>query len=350
MSDENCAKIDNLGLFDKVDEFVSIEKKEFGFREYEFIDLTSDEIKYLKSIVETLEKDEDVYLCARGDSKKDKHANFRNKQLYDFFIVGEKAKFHIRKPDEEFHHTLNNRKIIDDIKELALKCNEVLGEKSDRNKVGGKFSDQLISNIEDLPEKTQEDWKFVLLAFLHNKGVKYGITSDNYFKPYSGFVSLTYGQGKYDTAKKFAIERNKKGIIYTYILRKDFKQYFKTEDMNQLLKKYGVEWHEDKHNEIIILNGLFPHSIIGLFEVYKVTNKRFILNPWFHRQIKYDLKNNNKFDYNGGVLIWQENFQKAAIRLGYNSFFTRCNVFDMVNGDIKPNIERGWERGGLCEV
>ena len=76
-------------------------------------------------------------------------------------------------------------------------------EKSD-----GIFPDQLILDIEDLPEKNQESWKFALLAFLHNKG------NDDYFKPYSGFASLTYGQGKYDTAKKFAIERNKKGFIY----------------------------------------------------------------------------------------------------------------------------------------
>ena len=338
MNAENGAKIDSLGLFNEVDEFVSIEKDESGLKKYELIDLTSDEIEYLKSIIETLEDDKDVYLCARGDSKKGKQSNFINKQIFYFFIVGDKAKFHIKKPDEIFHHTLNNRKIVDDIKQLVLKCNEVLEEISDGNKVGGKFSDQFISIIEALPEKTQENWKFVLLAFLHNKGVKYGNTSDNYFKPYSGFVSLTYGQGKYDTAKKFAIERNEKGIIYTYILRKDLEQYCKTEDMNQLLKKYGVDWHEDKHNEIMIINGLFPHSIVGLFEVYKVTNKRFILNPWFHRQIKEDLKYNNKFDYKSGVLIHQENFQAAAIRLGYSSFFTRSNVFDMATGEIGSNI------------
>jgi len=157
MNAENGAKIDNLELFDEVNEFVSIEKNESDFGKYEFIDLTSDEIKYLKSIIETLEKDEDIHLCARGDSKRSKngkrstHAEFMNNELYDFFIVGAKAKFHNEKPDETFHHTLNGRKIIDDIKDIVLKCNEVLWEKSD-----GNFPDQLILDIEYLPKKTKK--------------------------------------------------------------------------------------------------------------------------------------------------------------------------------------------------
>jgi len=328
MSANNGVKIDNLGLFNEVDEFISIEKNEFGSKTYEFIPLKSDEIKYLKSIIENLEMDEDVYLCTRGDSKKDKNANFINKQLYDFFIVGDKAKFHSEKPDKPFHHTLNGEQIIDDIKELVLRCNEVL-----RIKTGDKFPDLFISDIENLHLKKQERWKFVLLAFLHNKG------NDDYFKPYSSFASLTYGQGKYDTAKMFAIERNKKGVVYTYILKKDSKQYFKTEDMNQILKKHGVEWYEDKHNEIMILNGLFPHNVIGFFEIDKNLTKKFVLNYWFHQQIKDDLCRKSNFDYKNGVEINQENFQKAAIRLGYDSFFTLSHVFDMVNGDIKSNIE-----------
>ena len=328
MSANNEMKVDNLGLFNEVDKFVSIEKNKLGFKKYELIPLKSDEINYLKSIIATLEMDEDVYLCTRGDSKKDKHANFINKQLYDFFIVGDKAKYHSEKPDEKYHHTRNDEKIIDDLKELVLKCNEVLERKS-----AGKFPDRFILDIKNLHLKKQERWKLVLLAFLHNKG------NDDYFKPYSSFASLTYGQGKYDTAKMFAIERNKKGVIYTYILEEDSKQYLKTEDMNQLLKNYDIEWYEDKHNEIMILNGLFPHNVIGFFEIDKNSTKRFILNYWFHQKIKDYLCRKSNFDYKNGVKINQENFKEAAIRLGYGSFFTRSHVIDMVNGDIKPNIE-----------
>ena len=328
MSADNEAKVDNLGLFYEVDKFETIEINKLGSKEYKLIPLKSDEIEYLKSIVETLEKDEDVYLCARGDSKKGEHADFINEQLYDFFIVGDKAKYHSAQPANQYQHTLSEREIIDDIKELLLKCNEVL-----ENKSAGKFPDRFISDIENLHIKKKESWKFVLLAFLHNKG------NDDYFKPYSGFASLTYGQGKYDTAKKFAIERNKKGVVYTYILKKDSKQYFKTEDMNQRLKKYDVEWYEDKHSEIMLLNGLFPHNVIGFFEIDKNSTKRFILNYWFHQQIKDDLCRKSNFDYKNGVEVLQENFQEAAIRRGYNSCFTCSHVFDMVNGDVKPTIE-----------
>ena len=108
--------------------------------------------------------------------------------------------------------------------------------------------------------------------------------------------------------------------------------------MYKLLKNYGVECSEDPNSEIMILNGLYPHNIIGFFEIEKKSTKRFILNYWFHQQIKDDLCRKSNFDYKNGVEVLQENFQEAAIRLGYGSFFTRSNVFDIVTGEIGSNI------------
>lgn len=340
MSAENGAKIDSLGLFNEVDEFVSIEKDESGLKKYELIDLTYDEIKYLKSIVETLEKDEDVYLCARGDSKKGKHANFINRQLCDFFIVGVKAKYHknVVKPEDSYKHIQMGEGLIDNIEYLVDKCNAVLKKNTNRDEVCGKIAHQFILDREKESDEVQESWKFLLLGFLHNMDVDYGDEKDYDFKPYSGLVSVTYGQGKYDIAKKFATDGRRKGIIYTYILRRDLENYLETEMMYKLLKNYGVECSEDPNREIMILNGLYPHNAIGFFVVEKKSIKRFILNYWFYQQIKYDLGHESKYEYKNGVSIAQEDFREAAIRLGYSSFFTRSNVFDMATGEIGSNI------------
>lgn len=329
----NETKINNLGLFDDVKNFTSIKEKS-GLKKYEFIDLTSDEIKYLKSIVETLEKDEGMYLCARGDSKKDEHENFIKKQLYDFFIVGDKANFHkyIVKPDEPYRHVKNNGELIDIIEQLVEKCNDVQRKITGREDICGMINSQLISDIRKGDQKTQERCKSILLAFLHNK-------EDLDYKPHSGLVSVACGKDKYRISKRFAITENRKGIIYIYILKKSLKKHLTIKEMNKSLNHYGLKCLEDPYSEIIIQNGLFPHNIIGFFEVEKNSTKRFILNNWFHQQIKHDLTSGSKFNYRNGVNIDQQNFQTAKKEQGYNSFFTCSHVFDMINRDIKPNIE-----------
>jgi hypothetical protein len=230
----NAELTDNLGLFNMVDNFVSIEKDKSDFRKYEFIDLTSHEVKYLKSTIETLENDKDVHLCARGDSKKDKHANFINKQLSDFFIVGNKARYHesVVKPEDLYKHIRMCDGLIDNIEYLVNKCNAVLKKNTNRDDVSGKISHQFILDREKESKEVQESWKFLLLGFLHNMDVDYGDEKDYDFKPYSGLVSVTYGQGKYNIAKRFATDGRRKGIIYTYILRRDLENYLETEMMD----------------------------------------------------------------------------------------------------------------------
>lgn len=341
MNANNEAKVDNLGLFNEVDKFVSIKKDETDSTKYEFIDLTSDEIKYLKSIVETLEKDEDVYLCARGDSKKDKHAYFINQQLCDCFIVGNKAKFHIKenisKSENLYKHMRMGEGLIGNIENLVNKCNDVLNKNTNRDDVSGKISHKFILDRKKESEEIQESWKILLLGFLHNMDVNYANEKDYDFKPYSGLISVTYGQDKYNIAKRFAAGGRRKSIIYTYILRRDLKNYLATEMMYESLKNYGIECSEDPNSEIMIINGLYPHNIIGFFEIEKKSTKRFILNYWFYRQIKNDLNRKSKFDYKNGVFIDQEGFLEAANSLGYSSYFTRDHVIDINSGESQPN-------------
>ena len=328
MNSEFDVSSDSLGLFNKITEFVSLDKDR-GSAEYNFEKLTPEITNYLKKIIINLESKAEVYLCVRGDSISNyQYEDFIEKKLYDFFIVGSKAKYHVTTPDKTFQHVKLSYNLTEALRELIKLMNEVLEQKHKihPDDVSGQIPAEFFDRLTKNPEKTQEAWKFVFLGFLHNKGVQYGNYRDDYFKPYSGFVSLTYGEGKYDIAKNFALKNKRKGFIFVYILRKDLPNYFKAETLTNELAKYNVKWYDDIHKEIMVINGLYPHNIVGFFEIEKEKTKRFILNPWFYKQILCDLDNYKPYPYENGVLIDQSDFDKARKRLGYNSCFIRENL------------------------
>lgn len=337
MSENYETNIDKLGLFNKAKSFVTINQTPTG---YEFKDLDSKKITHLKSVVRDLETDDNIYLCARGDSR---HANqnFIDKDLIDFFVVGEKGKAHVSIPSAPFRHWNTGNPIINDLKSIIEKVNEVLIKKENEKDcaVAGKFPVDFLTELGQQPIEIQEGWKFMLLAFLQNKG------NDDYFKPYSGFISLTHTADKYNTAKKFSLRHSKDGLIYIYILNKNLKNYFKADDLTKRLNEIGVKWYEDIHNEIMVINGLYPHYILGFFEVQVDSIKRFVLNPWFYSQFKADLKSNLKYNYSNGVTVNQENFETSRRNLGYKTYFIRdllTNQEYYINpecAEMKPVIE-----------
>lgn len=343
MNLENSESSKTLGFFDEVSEFVTIEDDKFDSSKYTFKVLSIDIVDYLKNIINSLEHEDEIYLCARGDSKGDKQNYFIDSNLKDFFIVGDKAKAHIKLPDNPFQHTKAKSTPMEDIKDIILKCNEILCQKSmnPENEIDGKFTDQFIKYLEEKPLEVQESWKFALLALLHNKGKTDGSKGkiDDYFKPYSCFVSLTYGENKYNTAKKFAVGRNNNGLIYIYMLKKSLKNHFRAEDLTNELCKHGIKWYEDVNSEIMVINGLYPHNIIGFFEINKEEVKRFVLNPWYYKQIMYDLENDGNYNYKNGVLINQENFTQSAKNIGYENYFIRNNLL-MNEYLVTPNEKK----------
>ena len=339
MSEGDETNTDQLGLFNKAKSFVTIEENQ-THTGYVFKDLDSKIIPYLKYIVQHLENDDNIYFCARGDSR---HANqnFIDKKLIDFFVVGEKGKAHISIPEAPFRHWNTGNPIIDDLKCIIEKVNEVLIKKTNKKEgaVAGKISVDFLAELKQQPIEIQEGWKFILLAFLHNKG------NDDYFKPYSGFVSLTHTSGKYNTAKEFSLSHSNDGLIYIYILNKNLNNYFKADDLTKKLNEIGMKWYEDKHNEIMVINGLYPHYILGFFEVQVDSIKRFVLNPWFYSQFKADLKSNLNYNYSNGVTVNQDNFETSIRNLGYKTYFIRdllTNQEYYINpkcAEIKPVIE-----------
>ena len=173
----------------------------------------------------------------------------------------------------------------------------------------------------------------IFLSFLHNSG------SLKEFKSHSPFLSVTYGYKKYSISRKFALNRinHNKGIIFLYALNNGDPYYIITNLMTKELKQFGVDWYEDIHNEIMLINGMYPHYLLGIFETNSNRMSKFIINPWLYSI----LTENKSFDYVNGLNINQENFNQLAKELGYRNFFFTDEEGHAFISDLEErNIEK----------
>ena len=110
-----------------------------------------------------------------------------------------------------------------------------------------------------------ERWTIFFLSFLHNSG------NPKSFKLSSPFLSLTYGDDRREIAERFALERCKhdRGIVFIYSLKSKSRYYFLAKDLANQLEEHGVHWYPDRNSEILLLDGMYPHFLIGILEVSK---------------------------------------------------------------------------------
>ena len=248
-------------------------------------------------------------LCLRGDSKKQKlHKEFFNNGLDKFFMVGNKAKSNYRtgKDDDfEYYEGKNNSALLKDIQKLIETCNAEISLKPDKHKIKGKINLKFLETLRNKSKSELEHWRLFFISFLHNNG-KGEIYKK--FKDYSPFVSLTYGSSKHSIARKFALDRakHKIGLVYIVAVNKDKRNFIKTDEMIKTLTEFGVEWYKDRHKEIMLINGIFPHHILGLLEVKATRTPRLIINPWLYQQY---INSGNGYS-ESGIPINQEYFDE----------------------------------------
>jgi len=292
-------------------------------------------IDRFKELIKSLESNKEVYLCTRGDSRnslQNHNIFFTDEYVKDFFAVGLKSVSTIKvAKKEEFQHIVidEKEKLLNELKEIIRLCNDRIDRKPKSHNIEGRIHDTLIEELDNYSVEELNQWKIFFLSFLHNEG------SLNAFKSSSPFLSLTYGWKKYRTARNFSLSKNNfgKGIIYLYTLSKNDPDYYVTKEFTKYLKELNITWYEDKHKEIMLLNGMYPHYLLGFFEVTKTSTPKFVLNPALYEL----LENGEEFDYNGGLTIDQSNFLEMAQRLGHQRvFFTYGNDRTFIS-DIHGN-------------
>ena len=271
----------------------------------------SEVIKLFKEDIKIIENsNSSSILCFRGDSKEnqDLHNNFFKNELAKIFIIGSKSRSnYIKNEDDLFEFYAGGRKkIIENLEELIRICNEKIASKPDSHCITGKFSTSFKKYLFTLNKKELEHWRLFFISFLHNNGKG---RSFKKFKNYSPFTSLTYGKRKGRIARRFAMKSKKDidtGIIYIVSVNNYYGNYIKTADMIKVLKQHGINWYPDVHSELMLINGIFPHDILGIMEVKNNRTPLLIINPWLFKEYL----DGKRFSLTKGIPINQKYFKK----------------------------------------
>jgi len=326
-----------INKFPKVQKFYSFQK---NLEAYTLFEVNKEIILKFYKLLDKLESQSQTILCTRGDSKEntEEHNNFFQYNLNNLFIVGGKSNYNFSDEIKNiYEHTyIENKDILQkQLKTLIKKANDAMNtrEKEFSLKTLEYFSNLKLNeyDIESLLKL-----KIFFLSFFHTDGRLRELSNN------TPFLSMTYGNKKFSIARKFALGKNnpkEKAFIYLYSLNAGDPYYMKTNILSKALNKIGAKWHYDKYHEILLINGMFPHYMLGIFEVEKNKTPKFIINPYLYEI----LKKNEQFDYVNGLSINQENFKEYAKKLGYkNYFFTtqdnRVMITNMDNSNVKEVI------------
>ncbi|WP_430603068.1 hypothetical protein IGJ02_000392 [Enterococcus sp. DIV0724b] len=241
----------------------------------------------------------------------------------DFFIVGEKGKAYrenvlLDGSDPYF----DNNPEMNDVEELLKLVNLRLK----RNNFGNIEMSRLLRSVNN---NTISAYMF-LLNLAHNIGERWGN------KCRSPFVSAAYGNMGFKNALYFAQNRNNDSyshIIWGFIRKSDKENYILTRELSENLGMLDAEWYDDIHSEIIIKDGIFPHNILGAFEIDNETGwKDFIINPYLYqlfdvnkRKQRYNLLGLTEYVCQNGIPIDQNIFDECARSLGYHSYGYRLH-------------------------
>lgn len=91
--------------------------------------------------------------------------------------------------------------------------------------------------------------------------------------------------------------------------------------MTEVLQDLKIDWYKDIHSEIIIKDAIFPHYIIGVFEIVN-NNRTLVINPYLYNLFTSDFSLKEILDLliNYSIPINQEKFNESAERLGYEVY------------------------------
>lgn len=140
------------------------------------------------------------------------------------------------------------------------------------------FEEKLIDRINELRNEDEllciKEW---LLYAMHTMGVKE-------FSRISTCISCSYGENKFDIARKFGAGRTNNYFVVmdNWVYRQDEgKEYRKTDYVNEVLAKYGLSWFSNRNNEIMLKYGIFPQHLVGYYFYDRNTLVKYVLNKHY---------------------------------------------------------------------
>ncbi len=240
----------------------------------ELRDISYWEAKQFNNLIQKIDYCDSKKLIFRGDISN--VTNYINKGI---FVVGIKAQDFTNKLRGEYYkeRNLSSKQKIIKIKEYSKMINIMIEKCSE---LSGIFK---IESLDMLQEEKIEHHYRCLWEIIHNKG------SAIYLKNSSPYCSFT---DSFDTAKYFSETRAKIAdsnfIIIGYIDScnyNDNNKYSFTHELNDYLKKMGIEWYLNTHKEIMFYEGVISANILSVLDF---KNKKLIINYRLIDEMEYN--------------------------------------------------------------
>ena len=182
----------------------------------------------------------------------------------------------------------------------------------DVNRFLDKLKEQINEEYNEEELLCVKEW---LIYALHTMGEKE-------FKKITPCISCSYGTNRFTIAHKFGLGHNNPYFVIMDCWvdkREEGRAYKRTEYVNEVLKKYGLDWFNNKNNEIMLKYGIFPQHLVGYYLLDRDSTYKYVINrhyvdewernsdfeigdPIYFEQI-IDFKNlgpyNTVYEYNG---------------------------------------------------
>lgn len=263
--------------------------------------ITGNKKKLVEAIYYSLKR----RLVFRGIDKK------TYKDFKDFiFIGGEKARFNLFKDLENDlgYNTLEewNEKEYDNFK-LVLKHLKENFENFATYGISGNIYSiiEKIKNYKETNNYSYHDIYLKVLSILH-------IVQDK--APFQSKIPCVSTSRSKDTAQKIFSEKD--DVSYTIVAftnKSPECMYLETKKIKQFCNEIGMKGFKDKYNEVIFLDCIFPHNILGLIEESCSGEEVFIVNPNLLKMI-------DKADSFDGLI---KKLKKSGVEINQIAFYRK---------------------------
>lgn len=157
------------------------------------------------------------------------------------------------------------------LKQYYCKYRYLKRNEQDVNSFLDKLIEQINEEYNDAELLCIKEW---LIYALHTMGEKN-------FKKVTPCISCSCGTNRFNIAQKFGCGRNNNYFVIMDCWvdkREEGSAYKRTEYVNAVLKKYGLNWFYNIHNEIMLKYGIFPQQLVGYYLLDRNSTYKYVIN------------------------------------------------------------------------
>lgn len=239
--------------------------------------------KFIKNKLLNALTNENIICLARGEGRSRilNDIVFHPEILFDW---GEKSVHALLENKDEHLRRFCDPEIIDkdimihyiteyaeELKQYYCRYRYLNGNERDVNIFLDKLIEQISREYNNTDLLCVKEW---LIYALHTMGEKD-------FKKITPCISCSCGANRFDIAQKFGRGRNNNYFVVMDCWvdkTEEGSAYKRTEYVNAVLRKYGLNWFYNIHNEIMLKYGIFPQQLVGYYLLDRNSTYKYVIN------------------------------------------------------------------------